>query len=166
MYFSLTTKKSCLWHFGLLPISPSRWSAVCECTGSPWRHTLATRHLPVFTCLHLFLPSPPEVSVLLMLMGIALYSFYKMSQWPFLSQWPFQPKFNHVFCNVHIPFLFVVISHIPGTTMSFFYFEPFCTICFCCISYVQSNDQHWVFTTFWVHSKALCIFNFPPNHYY
>lgn len=145
---------------------PGDQLCVCECAGSPWRHTLATRHLPVFTCLHLFLLSPPEVSVLLMLMGVALYSSYKMCN-SFLFQWPFRPRFSHVFCNIHIPFLFVVISRIPGTTMSFFYFEPFCIICFCCISYMQSNnDQYWVFTTFWVRSKALCIFNFPPNHYY
>ena len=138
-------------------MSPSRWSAVCvrvcrltvtSCTGH--------QRLPVFTCLCLFLLSPPEVSVLRILMGIALFSSYKMYTC-FWSQSPFWPEFNHVFCKVPVPVLFVVICHIPGTTISFFYFDPFCIVCFCWFSYVQSNDQHWVFTTFWAHSKALCM---------
>ena len=89
-------------------------------------------------------------------MGIALFSSYKMYTC-FWSQSPFWPEFNHVFCKVPVPVLFVVICHIPGTTISFFYFDPFCIVCFCWFSYVQSNDQHWVFTTFWAHSKALCM---------
>ena len=96
---------------------------------------------PVFTCLCLFLLSPPEVSVLRILMGIALFSSYKMYTY-FWSQSPFWPEFNHVFCKVPIPVLFVVICHIPGATISFFNFDPFCIICFCCFSYAQSDGQH------------------------